>query len=277
MRVLVTGAAGMLGRDLVPLLEGHGHVVTAVDLDVDITDVRVVDRCVDDACPEALVHLAAWTDVDGAEEHEDQAFAVNSEGARNVARAAARVGAPMVFVSTDYVFGGTAIGDYVEDDPPAPLGAYGRTKLAGEHAVLDEHPEGVRIARTAWLYGRHGRNFVDTMRRLSAERDEVAVVGDQEGSPTWTRDLAPALIAMFDLPPGIYHASGGGSASWADLAEAVFRETGASCRVRRITTAELGRPAPRPPRVVLAVTKPGAPRLRHWREALADYLREQST
>lgn len=274
--MLVTGAAGMLGRDLVPLLEEQGHDVTAVDLDVDITDADAVDRCVQSVRPKAIFHLAAWTDVDGAEEHEGQALAVNGRGARNVARAAAQAGASMVFVSTDYVFDGARAGDYAEDDPPAPLGAYGRTKLAGEHAVLSEHPGGVRIARTAWLYGSHGRNFVDTMRRLSGGRDEVAVVDDQEGSPTWTRDLAPALITMLDLPPGIYHVSGGGSATWADLAEAVFRGTGASCRVRRITTAELGRPAPRPARVVLAVTKPGAPRLRHWREALADYLRERS-
>jgi dTDP-4-dehydrorhamnose reductase len=274
--VLVTGAAGMLGRDLVPLLEADGHVVTAVDLDVDITDPEAVERCVHDSRPEAVFHLAAWTDVDGAEEREDQAFAVNGEGARNVARAAARAGAPLVFVSTDYVFDGAASQDYAEDDPPAPLGAYGRTKLAGELAVIDEHPGGARIARTAWLYGRHGRNFVDTMRRLSGERDEVAVVDDQEGSPTWTRDLAPALIALLDLPPGTYHTSGGGSATWADLAEAIFDETGATCRVRRITTAEIGRPAPRPARAVLTVTKPGAPRLRHWREALAAYLREQS-
>jgi dTDP-4-dehydrorhamnose reductase len=274
--VLVTGAAGMLGRELVALLEARGHLVTAVDLDVDITDATAVGRCVRDARPEAVFHLAAWTDVDGAEEREDEALAVNGQGARNVARAAARAGAPLVFVSTDYVFDGAARRDYTEDDPPAPLGAYGRTKRAGEVAVIEEHPQGARIARTAWLYGRHGGNFVDTMRRLSDERDEVAVVADQEGSPTWTRDLAPALIALLDLPAGTYHTAGGGSATWADLAEAIFEETAAGCRVRRITTAEIGRPAPRPARAVLAVTRAGAPRLRHWREALADYLREQS-
>jgi dTDP-4-dehydrorhamnose reductase len=276
VRVLVTGAAGMLGRDLVPLLEALGHEVTAVDLDVDITDREAVDRCVRNARPEAIFHLAAWTDVDGAEEHEAEALAVNGEGARNVARAAARLEAPLVFVSTDYVFDGRTSRDYREDDPPAPLGAYGRTKLAGERAVQEEHPRGARVARTAWLYGHHGRNFVDTMRRLAGERDEVAVVADQEGSPTWTGELAPALVALLDLPPGTYHTAGGGSATWADLAEAVFAETGATCRVRRITTDEMGRPAPRPARAVLAVTRPGAPRLRHWRDALADYLREQS-
>lgn len=277
MRALVTGAAGMLGQDLVPVLEAAGHTVVAVDLDVDITDAAAVDGCVDAVCPEAVFHLAAWTDVDGAEEHEAQALAVNGDGARNVARAAARAGASLVLVSTDYVFDGASGRDYTEDDQPAPLGAYGRTKLAGERAVLDEHPRGARIARTAWLYGRHGRNFVDTMRRLAGERDEVAVVDDQEGGPTWTRDLAPALVALLDLPPGIYHTTGAGSVTWAGFAEAIFVEDGVPCRVRRITTAQIGRPAPRPARSVLAVTKPGTPRLRHWREALGDYIRERES
>jgi dTDP-4-dehydrorhamnose reductase len=265
----------MLGRELVPLLEGAGHAVVAVDLDVDVTDSAAVGRCVDAALPDAIFHLAAWTDVDAAEEHEERAQAVNGGGARNVARAAARAGAALVFVSTDYVFDGESSRDYTEDDPVAPLGAYGRTKLAGERAVLEEHPHGARVARTAWLYGRHGRNFVDTMRRAAGERDEVAVVDDQEGSPTWTRDLAPALVALLGHPPGVYHTTGAGSATWADFAEAVFVEAGIACRVRRITTAEIGRPAPRPARSVLAVTKPDAPRLRHWREALGDYIRER--
>ena len=166
MRVLVTGAAGMLGRDLVPLLLAD-HEVTAVDLDVDITDPRAVDACVAGARPEAVFHLAAWTDVDGAEEHEADALVVNGAGTANVARAAARAGAALVVVSTDYVFDGTS-SPYAEDASVAPIGAYGRTKLAGEQAALAEHPTGTRIARTAWLYGAHGRNFVDTMRRLGA-------------------------------------------------------------------------------------------------------------
>ena len=140
-----------------------------------------------------------------------------------------------MFVSTDYVFDGASRRDYAEDDPAAPLGAYGRTKLAGERAVLEEHPHGARIARTAWLYGRHGRNFVDTMCRAAGERDEVAVVDDQEGSPTWTRDLAPVLVALLDRPPGVYHTTGAGSATWADFAEAIFAEAAIACRVRRIT------------------------------------------
>jgi dTDP-4-dehydrorhamnose reductase len=271
VRVLVTGAAGMLGHDLVPHLARH-HRVSAVDLEVDVTDPAAVAACVRDTGAQAVFHCAAWTDVDGAEAAEDAAAAVNGEGSRIVAEAAARAGAALVLPSTDYVFPGTSGGPYAEDDPPAPLGAYGRTKLAGERAALAVHPGGTRIARTAWLYGAGGRNFVDTMRRLGAERDEVAVVDDQEGSPTWTCDLAPALEALIGLPPGVYHTAGGGSVTWAGFAEAIFAEAGLRCRVRRIATAELGRPAPRPAYAPLAATRPGAPRLRHWREAVRDYL-----
>lgn len=270
----MTGAAGMLGRDLIPYLTAAGDDPVGVDMEVDIRDAGAVAACLDAVRPDAVIHCAAWTDVDGAEEREDQALAVNGAGAGNVAAAAARHGVPMVQVSTDYVFDGTATGDYPEDAPTAPIGAYGRTKLAGEEAVLAAHPGGARIARTAWLYGAHGRNFVDTMRRVGAERDEVTVVDDQIGCPTWTRDLAPVLRALLELPPGVYHTAGGGSVTWAGFAAEIFRLTGIPCAVTPITTAELGRPAPRPARSVLAVTRPGAPRLRDWRAALADYIAE---
>lgn len=274
MRVLVTGAAGMLGRDMTARLAGR-HDVTGVDMDVDVTDAAAVRACVDAVRPEAVFHLAAWTDVDGAEASEDAARAVNADGARNVAAAAAAVGAAMVLPSTDYVFDGRAGRAYAEDDAPSPLGAYGRTKLEGERLALAAHPAGVRVARTAWLYGAGGRNFVDTMRALAADRDEVTVVADQEGCPTWTRDLAPALEYLLGCPPGVYHAAGGGSVTWAAFAEAVFAESGLECRVVPITTAEFGRPAPRPAYSPLAVTRAGAPRLRHWREALRDYIAEK--
>jgi len=271
VRVLVTGGAGMLGRDLGAHLAPR-HELTAVDLEVDVTDPRAVGACVREVRPEAVFHCAAWTDVDGAEAEEAAAARVNIDGTRLLAEAAARSGATFVVVSTDYVFDGSKNGPYTEDDHPAPLSAYGRTKHLAEQAALAAHPAGTRIARTAWLYGEGGPNFVDTMRRLGTERDEVAVVDDQEGSPTWTRDLAPALEALLPLPPGVYHTAAGGSVTWAGLAEAVFALAGIECRVRRVTTAQLGRPAPRPARSVLATTRPGAPRLRHWREALADYL-----
>jgi dTDP-4-dehydrorhamnose reductase len=274
VRVLVTGAAGMLGRDLVDQLAAR-HEVTAVDLEVDVTDPDAVRACVEACRPEAVFHLAAFTDVDAAEEREDEAARVNTDGAANAARAAAAVGAALVLPSTDYVFDGAKGAPYTEDDVAAPLGAYGRTKFAGERAARALCP-GTRVARTAWLYGAAGRNFVDTMRRLGAERDEVSVVDDQEGSPTWTRELGPALEALLEQPPGVYHAAAAGSVTWAGLAAAVFEEAGLDCRVRPITTAELGRPAPRPALSALAVTRPGAPRLRPWREALADYLEEAS-
>jgi dTDP-4-dehydrorhamnose reductase len=221
---------------------------------------------------ELVLHAAAWTDVERAEDEPQAAAAVNVGGTQHVVA----LGVPLVYFSTDYVFDGRKGAPYVEDDPPAPLSAYGRTKLAGERAALARHPDGTRIARTAWLYGAGGRNFVDTMRRLGAEREAVEVVDDQVGSPTWTRDLAPALEALLDLPPGVYHAAGAGAVSWAGLAAAVFEEGGLACRVRPIATARLGRPAPRPALSALAVTRPGAPRLRHWREALRDYLGEVS-
>ncbi len=273
MRVIVTGALGMLGRDLVPLLS-RDHDVTAVDLDVDITDQHAVDQLFAGAVPEAVFHLAAWTDVDGAEANEDGARRVNEVGSQNVARAAARCDAPLVAVSTDYVFDGSSP-SYAEDSPVDPLGAYGRTKLAGERAASREHPAGTRIARTAWLYGAHGRNFVDTMRRLGAENESVRVVDDQEGCPTWTVDLAAGLVSLLDQPPGTYHLAGGGSVTWAGFAEAIFAITGIPCRVERVTSAEFTRPAPRPAYSVLAVTRDGAPRLRHWRDALTDYLSQE--
>ncbi|HEX2504070.1 MAG TPA: dTDP-4-dehydrorhamnose reductase [Miltoncostaeaceae bacterium] len=275
MRVLVTGAAGMLGRDLVTHLADR-HEVTAVDLEVDVTDPVAVRSCVAGCRPEAVFHLAAWTDVDAAEAHEDEAAAVNGEGAGIVAAAASEAGAAVVLPSTDYVFDGSKGAPYDEDDAPAPLGAYGRTKLAGERAALARHPGGTRVARTAWLYGAGGRNFVDTMRRLGAERDEVEVVDDQTGSPTWTRDLAPALEALLDRPAGVYHAAGAGAVTWAGLAQAVFDRTGCPCRVRPVTTEAIGRPAPRPRYSALVTARPGAPRLRDWREGLADYLEESA-
>jgi dTDP-4-dehydrorhamnose reductase len=275
MRVLVTGAAGMLGHDMVDHLSAR-HEVTGVDMDVDVTDPSAVSACVADVRPEVIFHLAAWTNVDAAEEAEDAAMAVNAAGCENVAAAAARIGAALVVPSTDYVFDGRKGSAYTEDDPTSPLGAYGRSKLEGERRALAAHPAGVRVARTAWLYGAAGRNFVDTMRALAAERDEVTVVADQEGCPTWTRDLAPALEYLVGCPPGVYHTAGGGSVTWAGFAEAIFEDAGLDCRVVPVTTAEFARPAPRPAYSPLAVTRAGAPRLRHWREALRDYLASMS-
>ncbi len=270
---MVTGAAGMLGRDLVAHLASR-HEVIEVDLDMDVTDPDAVRERMRATSPEAVIHCAAWTDVDGAEEHEDAAEAVNGRGAGNVAEVAAELRVPMVYPSTDYVFDGEAGRPYDEDDAASPISAYGRTKLSGERRAGKRHPNGLRVARTAWLYGAAGSNFVDTMRRLGAERDELTVVDDQEGSPTWTRELAPALEALIALPPGVYHTAGGGSVTWAGFARAIFDEVGIECAVVPITTAQFGRPAPRPACSALVSCRDGTPRLRHWRQALRDYLRE---
>lgn len=272
MRVLVTGAEGMLGRDLVPLLEARGHAVTGIDIETDIRDAATVARAVRAAAPHMVVNCAAWTDVDGAESDEPAAYAINAVGAANVAVAAREAGAGIIQLSTDYVLPGDAAAGYPEDAPLAPVGAYGRTKLAGELAVRCCHPHGARIARTAWLYGRHGRNFVDTMLTLAGDRDEVSVVADQTGCPTWTVDLAAALECLLTAPVGVYHTAGSGRTTWADLARRVFTLAGVACRVRDITSQELGRPAPRPAWSVLRVTRPDGPRLRDWDVALGEYL-----
>ena len=209
--------------------------------------------------PGLVLHAAAWTDVDGAEGDPDAARAVNVDGTRN----AAALGAPLVYYSTDYVFDGTKRTPYLESDPTAPLGAYGRTKLAGEAEVREGW-----IVRTSWLYGATGHNFLRTMLRLAGERDEVAVVDDQRGSPTYVGHLAEATKELLERPGGVWHAAADGDCTWADFAEAIFAEVGAACRVRRISTAEFPRPARRPAYSVLRSARDGAPLLPHWREGV---------
>jgi dTDP-4-dehydrorhamnose reductase len=207
-----------------------------------------------------VLHAAAWTDVDGAEWEPQEAAAVNVGGTQH----AAELGAPLVTFSTDYVFDGRKRTPYVESDPPNPQSAYGRTKLHGEAAAGED----AWIVRTSWLFGTTSRNFLLTMLALGAERDEVSVVGDQRGSPTFVGHLAAAVRELVDLPRGVWHVAADGDCTWADFAEAIFDEAGLDCRVRRISTAELGRPAPRPAYSVLRSERDGAPRLPHWREGL---------
>jgi dTDP-4-dehydrorhamnose reductase len=207
-----------------------------------------------------VLHAAAWTDVDGAEADPQAAAAVNVGGTQH----AASLGAPLVYVSTDYVFDGRKRTPYVESDGPNPLSVYGRTKLHGEAAAGED----AWIVRSSGLFGPTGHNFVRTMLRLGAERDEVAVVDDQRSSPTYVGHLAEALRAVVELPRGIWHVAADGDCTWAELAAAIFEEAGLSCRVRPISSEELGRPAPRPAYSVLRSERPGAPRLPHWREGL---------
>jgi dTDP-4-dehydrorhamnose reductase len=273
MRLLVTGAAGMLGRDVVAAANDAGHDVVAVSrADLDITDAAAARAAVHDARPDAVVNCAAWTDVDGAEGGEPAATAVNGAGAGNVAAAAAATGALLVHVSSDYVFDGDAAEPYTEDAPTGPRSAYGRSKLAGEHAIAAAAGRSA-IVRSSWLFGPHGRNFVDAMRRVGAERDEVAVVDDQIGCPTYTGHLARALVAVAEHElTGVLHVAGAGRCSWFDLAVATFAETGIECRVRPQATADLGRPAPRPAFSALASTRADAPVLPDWREGLRAHL-----
>jgi dTDP-4-dehydrorhamnose reductase len=213
--------------------------------------------------PELVLHAAAWTKVDDAEADPAAAETVNVRGTRNVVA----LGAPVVYYSTDYVFDGTKREPYVESEPTNPESVYGRTKLQGEHEIKDGW-----VVRSSWLFGWTGHNFVRTMLRLGAERDEVMVVDDQRGSPTYVGHLAQATRELIELPYGSWHVAADGDCTWAGFAEAIFEEAGLTCRVRRITTAEFGAPAPRPAYSVLRSERPGAPRLPHWREGLRDCL-----
>jgi dTDP-4-dehydrorhamnose reductase len=265
----------MLGTRVVAVARAAGHDVTGTDLaDLDLTDAAAVDARVRALRPDAVVHCAAWTDVDGAEADEAAATRVNGDAAGHVARATAAAGAFLVHVSTDYVFAGDARDPYREDDVPAPRTGYGRSKLAGERAVAAAGGAHA-ICRTAWLHGAGGRNFVDTMLRLGAERDEVRVVADQVGSPTWTGHLAPALVEVAERRmTGVHHLTGDGACSWYDLAVEVLARAGVACRVVATTTDAFPRPARRPAFSVLARTRPDALVLPAWQEGVRGHLAE---
>jgi dTDP-4-dehydrorhamnose reductase len=248
-RVLITGAGGQLGTALAEAFP-WADALRRDELDVVAT---VPDRY------DLVLHAAAWTDVDGAEADPAGAEEANVLGTRNVVAS----GAPLAYFSSDYVFDGAKGEPYLESDEPHPLGVYGRTKLAGERVVRDGW-----IVRSSWLFGWTGHNFVRTMLRLGAEHDEVAVVDDQRGSPTYVGHLADAMRAVLELPYGTYHVAAEGDCTWAEFAEAIFADADLPTRVRRITTEELGRPAPRPPYSVLRSEHRETPRLPDWREGL---------
>lgn len=277
-RLLVVGANGMLGREVVAAARVAGHEVTGRDVEsIDITDAPATARLVAADAPQAVVNCAAFTDVDGAEQREQDALAVNGAGAGNLAAAAAAAGARIVHPSTDYVFPGDASEPYVESSPTGPRSAYGRTKLAGELAVAAAHPDHA-IVRTAWLFGVHGSNFVDTILRLASERETIQVVDDQVGSPTWAGHLAPALVELAGREAtGIFHAAGAGRCSWFQLAREAVARAGIPCEVEPTTTAAFPRPAPRPAFSVLASERGAdAITLPPWREGLAGFLAERA-
>jgi dTDP-4-dehydrorhamnose reductase len=267
MRLLVTGAAGMLGHEVVAAGARLGHEVVAWDLpECDLTDGDATLDAIRRLEPRAVINCAAYTNVDGAETDEATATRVNGDAAGNVARACAAVDARLVQVSTDYVFDGSKHEPWVESDPTSPLGAYGRSKLHGENLVRAELPDHA-IVRTAWLFGPHGPNFVSTMLRLAAERDEVEVVTDQVGSPTFAGHLAPALVDMAErTDTGIFHGAGSGSCSWYELTLEAFDAAGVSCRVLPTTVEKFARPAPRPAYSVLGSEREHPITLPSWQE-----------
>lgn len=274
--IAVTGAGGMLGQAVVAAAREAGHDVLVLPrTQVDLRDVGAVRRTVDQAVADGFdrfVNCAAYTDVDGAESHEPEALAVNGTAAGHLATATAAAGAHLVHVSTDYVFDGTKPTPYVESDPVAPRSAYGRTKLAGERAVAAAAPEHA-VVRTAWLFGAGGPNFVDTMLRLSEDRDEISVVTDQIGCPTWTGHLAPVLVEIAARRQGgVQHAAGAGACSWNELAAAVFAQADVACRVLPTTTDHFPRPAPRPAFSVLGSERDDHIALPAWTEGLRGHL-----
>jgi dTDP-4-dehydrorhamnose reductase len=273
MRLLVIGAAGMLGQDLTAAAEGAGHECAGLDLpELDITDAAATAEAVAAHAPDVVINCAAWTDVDGAEPEEERTTEINGAGAGNVAAGAAAAGALAVQISTDYSFDGTATEPYTESAHTSPLGAYGRSKLAGELAVMAAATDWT-IVRSSWLFGPHGKNFVDTMLKLGAQRDEVTVVDDQVGCPTYTGHLAAGLVELAERrATGVVHMAGGGSCSWYELAAAAFERTGTECVVKPCTTAEFGRPAPRPAYSVLRTERGDVPQLPPWQEGLAAHL-----
>ncbi len=274
----------MLAHDVRRVAERAGYELVLVDLpELDITDATAVsaffERTLAEGSIDGVINCAAWTDVDGAETRQEQAHAVNADGAGNLARAAAQIGTPLLHLSTDYVFDGVAPLDdagrprpYVESDPTGPRSVYGSTKLDGERQVLAASSRHT-VVRTAWLYGIDGPNFVATMLRLAGERDAVQVVDDQIGSPTWSGHLAPAIVGLLERGvSGLVHLTGGGEVSWNGFAEEIFRQAEVDCQVEPASSEQMARPAPRPAYSVLESEREDVLPMPPWQDGLAGYL-----
>lgn len=276
--ILVTGASGQLGHDVVEELKRRGLAYDApTSAEMDITDQNSVTDWILKSCPSAVIHCAAYTAVDKAEDEADRCYLINAEGTGNIARACLDVGAKMVYISTDYVFDGSGSGPWETGDKTGPLNGYGASKLAGEQivrAILDEY----FIVRISWVFGKNGNNFVKTMLRLGESRDALNVVADQWGAPTYTKDLAPLLCDMVQTEKyGIYHATNEGVTNWAEFAKEIFRQAHMECAVHPISTAEYPTKAVRPLNSRLSqrsLDNHGFARLPDWKDALARYLRE---
>jgi dTDP-4-dehydrorhamnose reductase len=277
MKVIVTGAKGQLGTDLVHLLANRGYEVYGYGREeLDITNFNQVKQVISKINPDIVIHTAAYTKVDLAESEPDQAFLINAYGTRNVAATSEAVGAKLVYISTDYVFDGTANVPYNEFAPTNPLGVYGKSKLAGEQFVRDLHSK-FFIVRTSWVYGKHGNNFVKTMLKLAQERDELMIVHDQVGCPTYTVDLANCILQLIQTEKyGIYHVSNSGQCSWYEFAIAIFEEAGIEVKVNPCATKDFPRPAPRPAYSVfehMALRLNDFKEMPNWRESLKNFLK----
>lgn len=273
MKVLVTGAKGMLGQDLCPIFEDAGMFVIETDVEnLDITDFKAAENFITNARPQIIVHLAAYTNVDGAETDKEKADIINHKAAENLARISKKTGAILIYVSTDYVFDGTKTEPYLPNDPVNPLSVYGKTKALGETAVI-ENAEKYYIARTSWLYGINGKNFIETMLKLGKAGKEIKVVNDQTGSPTYTVDLALGILKLLNKPFGIYHISGEGETTWYDFANEIFTQADIKADLAPVSTEEYTKGqnkvvAIRPKYSTLQNSVP----MRHWKEALQSYL-----
>ena len=266
MATLVTGARGMLGQDLCPILEDAGYEIIETDREeLDITDKEAVDAFISEKNPEIVIHCAAYTNVDKAEEDVKTAELINVTGTENIAEICGKLGITLVYISTDYVFNGSKNTPYTSQDLPNPLNNYGITKYEGEEAVRS-FCEKYYIARTSWLYGHHGKNFVETM--ISLADKSLKVVDDQIGCPTWTVELANGILKLFDKPYGTYHVCGSGSTSWYGFAKEIFEQLGMEVDLKPCKTEEFSRPAKRPAYSVM--DNDGI--CRNWKAALKDYL-----
>jgi dTDP-4-dehydrorhamnose reductase len=277
-KIIITGAKGQLGSELSDLFEQQGYEVYGYSRsELDITNDQHVKKIFSSVHPDIVIHAGAFTKVDLAETQPEQAYLINGYGTRNIAVASQQIGAKLVYISTDYVFDGRSPQSYDEFSIPNPISVYGKSKLAGEQFVRDFH-QAFFIIRTSWVYGKNGKNFVKTMLNLGQERDELTVVNDQIGSPTYTKDLSDCIARLIQTDKyGIYHVSNTGECSWFEFARAIFDEAELNVHVKACTSQEFQSSAPRPSYSVLdhmAIRLNGFEKMRPWREALCDFIRE---
>jgi dTDP-4-dehydrorhamnose reductase len=275
MKVLITGSNGMLGHDLIEALKDSHELILTTSKTLDITDKQKTIDFICDNKPDIVINSAAYTDVDGCEENQDLAYSVNGEGVRNLALGCREIDSPLVHISTDYVFDGSARDPIKEDGEIGPISVYGKSKLKGEEAIL-EILDRFFIIRTAWLYGINGRNFPKTMLELAKNHPEITVVYDEVGTPTYTPDLAEAISELIETDYyGIYHLTNSGSCSWCEFARYIFEIADVDVKVIPVTAAEFARPAPRPSYSVLENknwVENGFKPLRSYKDAIKEYI-----